>query len=117
MHHNLTKYMAFLCAIVLVLTILSACGTQLGGAVTTEPENTEYPDEGSIGAGNVEQTDDDKLNSDNDYSNDTDLDGQTDLPEEADGNEEGGGNIEDTSGADGGGYTRNANGSYTWQVG
>ncbi len=37
--------MAFLCTIILALTILSACGTQPVSTVTAEPENTDYPDE------------------------------------------------------------------------
>lgn len=47
--------------------------------------------------------------------NDADLSDATDLPETNESEDIG--DVDGTSGADGGGYTRNADGSYTWQVG
>ena len=46
---------------------------------------------------------------------DADLSDATDLPETNESEDIG--DVDGTSGADGGGYTRNADGSYTWQVG
>ena len=47
--------------------------------------------------------------------NDADLSDATDLPETNESEDIG--DVDGTNGADGGGYTRNADGSYTWQVG
>lgn len=47
--------------------------------------------------------------------NDADLSDATDLPETNESEDIG--DVDGTNGTDGGGYTRNADGSYTWQVG
>lgn len=99
---------------IIVFVVFSLLCFALVGCVQRDDEAKRSADdayESSQTAGGDASSDDDV----DVFDDDADLGDATDLPETNESEDIG--DVDDTSGADGGGYTRNADGSYTWQVG